>query len=634
MNDQRIRVLLIEDNPGDALLIRQALIDADHGSFELERADRLSTGLQRLGQRRFDCVLLDLGLPDSWGLDTLGSVRAKAPNVPTVVLTGVDDEDLAVTAAREGAQDYLVKGQVDGATVARGVRYAIERKRAEQAVRRSEERLRLLLENISDVVLVLDREYVIRYASASCIRMLGSRPEALTGQSLGAFVHEDDAPRVADFFASGTQGAVDFRLRAHGDQWLQVEAVATNLLHHPEVGGMVMTIRDITERRKLESHVLQSQKIDSVGRLAGGIAHDFNNLLTGILSYCQLALMAAPAGSPVHEYLQVIERAGQRASGLTRQLLAFSRRQNLESKLVQVNELILSMDKLLQRLIGETITLETVPSQDLCLVRADPGQIEQVILNLAINARDAMPDGGKLTIETANVHLDADYARQHPGVHAGHYVMITVSDTGVGMDEQVKAHLFEPFFTTKETGKGTGLGLATSHGIIKQSGGHITVRSEKGHGTTVKVYLPRAREAGQAEAQDRMASEPPRGVETVLVAEDDETVREVVVQALRNLGYEVLEASDGERAMEIAERHKGSIDLLLTDVVMPGMGGPVLAQELRRIRPKTRVLFMSGYASNAFFRQGVEPVGSGVGLINKPFTPQTLGEKVREVLDK
>src|SRR5438477_2075544 len=371
--------------------------------------------------------------------------------------------------------------------------------------------------------------------------------------------------------------------------------------------------------------------MEAVGRLAGGVAHDFNNLLTVITSYSDLLLEELGAGDPKREDVTQIRKASESAAALTRQLLAFSRQQVLQPQVLDLNETVTATEKLLERLIGEDVQLATTLAPDLGMAIVDPGQLEQIILNLAVNARDAMPRGGRLTIETANVEMDEAYVHNHPPARAGRYVMLAVSDTGMGMDAKTQAHIFEPFFTTKEFGKGTGLGLATVYGIVKQSGGFIWVYSEPGHGTTFKLYFPWAGDAAERRAAADEAAGPPRGTETVLVAEDAASVRSVMRQVLERYGYTILEAPDGETALQLAAKHHGPIHLLLTDVVMPGVSGRQLADQLTRLRPEIKVLYASGYSDDAILQHGIlEP---GIAYLQKPFTRVALARKVREVLD-
>jgi two-component system, cell cycle sensor histidine kinase and response regulator CckA len=518
MEESSIRILLIEDNPGDARLVKEMLAEGDPGSFHLSQAERLSEGLRRLKEEDFQVVLLDLSLPDAQGLDTVSRVCAQAPHVPALVLTGLDDETLAIRAVQEGAQDYLVKGQMDHHLLKKSIRYGIERKRAEEGMRILEEQLR------------------------------------------------------------------------------------------------------------------QLQKMEAIGQLAGGVAHDFNNLLTIIRGYIELSLSGLKEGDPLKGNLDEAFQAAERAANLTRQLLAFSRRQMMEMKLLDLNLLLSDLQKMLCRIIGEDIELVTFLEKDLGGIKADPGQIEQVILNLAINSRDAMKQGGKLTIETANVELDEKYARNHISVKPGRYVLLAVTDTGIGMTVEVKKQVFEPFFTTKEQGRGTGLGLAMAYGIVKQSGGNIWAYSEPGQGTTFKVYLPRVNESLDELRESRPEEKLSGGTETILVVEDEEALRKFSALVLRKQGYRVLESPHGNDAFHACRQYREPIHVLLTDVVMPGMSGPELAERLVAIHPETKVLYMSGYADNAIVRHGI--LDKKTDFLQKPFTMERLTTKVREVLDK
>ncbi|HUT78678.1 MAG TPA: ATP-binding protein, partial [Polyangia bacterium] len=402
--------------------------------------------------------------------------------------------------------------------------------------------------------------------------------------------------------------------------------------------GVLAVSRDISERRraeaerhKLAEQVGTSQRLEAVGHLAGGIAHDFNNLLTVIISYTGFGVESLPAGNPLRADLEEVYESAKRAANLTRQLLAFSRRQVLEPRILDLGGLVTGLGGILPRLLGEDIDLELRPAGEPCTIEADPGQIEQVIMNLAVNARDAMPTGGKLTIETTNVDLDDESASGQEAVPAGEYVMLSVTDTGAGMDAETRERAFEPFFTTKDLGQGTGLGLSTAYGIVKQSGGGISVHSEPGRGTRFEIHLPRVsdRASGLAAA----GTPPPvaTGNETVLVAEDEPAIRALAARILTGLGYRVLAAGNGDEALAVAKRQKGRIDLLLTDVVMPGISGRQLADRLRAIRPGLRVLFMSGHTDNAIVHHGV--LKPGTHLIGKPFEAEQLARRIREVLD-
>jgi PAS domain S-box-containing protein len=402
--------------------------------------------------------------------------------------------------------------------------------------------------------------------------------------------------------------------------------------------GRVWYFRDVTERKraevekeKLEEQLRGSQKMEAVGRLAGGVAHDFNNLLSVILSYTGFAMKGTREGDPIKDDLLEVKKAAERAAELTRQLLAFGRKQVLQPVPLDLNQVALGIEKMLRRIIGEDIEFVQQLSPNLGVVRADRGQIEQVLMNLVINARDAMIGGGKLTIETSNVDLDAEYASHHADVIPGPYVQLAVSDTGSGMDEKTQEKIFEPFFTTKEKGKGTGLGLATVHGIVKQSGGNIWFYSEKGHGTTFKIYFPRDMAATVKTIQPSIIPQQATGNETILVVEDEDALLRVAKRTLDAVGYQVVTAVDGDDALKIYANHKGGIQLLLTDVVMPKMSGFELAQELLKKQPDLKVLYMSGYTDNVYFHHGM--LDGGVNFIGKPFTEDTLTLKVRKVLD-
>ena len=392
----------------------------------------------------------------------------------------------------------------------------------------------------------------------------------------------------------------------------------------------IAVVQDITARKRVEQELFHAQRMEGVGQLAGGIAHDFNNLLTVIGGRSQLALATLRPDDPLRRDLDLIKKTADRAAALTRQLLVFSRKQSLQPRVVDPNDVVSQATSLLRQVIGEDIELVFVPARDLGRVRVDPGQLEQVIINLAVNARDAMPNGGRLTIETSNVVLDADYAGRHVGLTPGPYAMVAVSDNGVGMDAATRARIFEPFFTTKGPGKGTGLGLATVYGIVKQSDGHIRVYSEPGVGTVFKIYL--ARTDAPPEAEPPRDTTLPHGTETILLVEDDEEVRGLAREVLEHLGYTVLAVTSAADAVLVAERHVGLIDLLLTDVVMPRTGGGELAKAVTAARPETRILFMSGYTDDAIVRHGV--LEEGVQLLEKPFTPEALAVKVRTVLNR
>jgi signal transduction histidine kinase/ActR/RegA family two-component response regulator len=430
----------------------------------------------------------------------------------------------------------------------------------------------------------------------------------------------------------------EFRFRHSKGQWIYLEALATNLFENPGIQAVLVTCHDMTarkradeEKEKMRTQLLQAQKMESVGRLAGGVAHDFNNMLQAILGNAALALEDVPVGNPVRECLEEIQKSAQRSADLTRQLLAFARKQTISPKLLDLNDTVQGMLKMLRRLIGEDIDLVWVPGGSLWPVKMDPSQLDQILANLSVNARDAIIGAGKVTIETSNVTLDISYAQRHPECVLGDYVMLTVSDTGHGMDARTRAHLFEPFFTTKELGKGTGLGLATVFGIVKQNHGQIDVSSKTGQGTSFRIYLPRA-EAAAPETEPITIKQTLGGTETVLLVEDEEQILNLGRRILQQLGYNVLAAPTPARALMLAEHHDGPIHLLITDVVMPDMNGKDLHKRLQTIHPLVRSLFMSGYTADVIAHHGV--LDDGVQFLQKPFTIQTLTLKVRDVLEQ
>ncbi|HKC11225.1 MAG TPA: PAS domain S-box protein [Vicinamibacteria bacterium] len=516
-----------------------------------------------------------------------------------------------------------------------------ERRQAESAQRRSEGRMKSVLDAALDAVVGMDAQGLVISWNPRAADIFGWSGSEAVGRRLADLIippryREAHTEGLARFLATGEGSVIGRRielsaLRRNGTEF-PVELTIT-VLREGDALFFNAFVADITERKHLETQLLQSQKIESVGRLAGGVAHDFNNLLGVITGYGELLNKRMPDEPQLKRYVSDILKAADRAAGLTRQLLAFSRKQVLQPLVLDLNTVVGEMEKMLRRLIGEDVQLVTVFADRLQPVQADPGQIEQVLMNLAVNARDAMPRGGRLTIETANVDLDVAYARSRPGVKPGLHVMLAVSDTGHGMDPEVMGHIFEPFFTTKEAGKGTGLGLATVHGIVKQSGGHLFVYSEPGHGTTFKVYLPCLEDAETGvETPTVPEAGPQRGSEAILLVEDEESLRSIVREILEASGYTVMEARHAGHALEIAEEHRTPIHLLMTDVVMPGMSGSELAVRLAASHAETRVLYMSGYTDDAVVLHGV--LAADVAFLQKPFTAEALAKKVREVLDR
>ena len=512
---------------------------------------------------------------------------------------------------------------------------AIEHKRHEEALRQSETRYRSLVQSAVYGIYrsSLEGKFLDVNPALSTMLGYGSAEEVLAlNPKRDVFLDPGEQDRLVQEFRRGTRlDNLEVRWKRKDGNIIAVR-LNGRIVNSP--GGTEETLEviaeDVTERRVLEDQFRQAQKMEAVGRLAGGVAHDFNNLLMVISGYTEVLLEHTRQNEPLHSKMVAIQQAADRASGLTRQLLAFSRKQYLELKVVDVNAIVQDMKRLLSPLIGETIELVTHLSSELGRTRADAGQIEQVIMNLVVNAKDALPEGGKITIETANVNLGDDARRQFSYIQPGPYVLLSISDTGQGMSKETQAHIFEPFFTTKEKGKGTGLGLSTVYGIIKQSGGYVFVESEPGQGTRFRIYLPRVAEAAEAAGALPTARSVAGGSETVLLAEDEESVRELVRETLEAKGYKILACENAEAALQRAAAHTGTIDMLITDLVMPGMSGRELAKRLCAVRPQAKVLYLSGYTEDVLAHPGMfEP---GTSFLQKPFTLQRLARKVREVL--
>ncbi len=512
---------------------------------------------------------------------------------------------------------------------------AIEHKRHQEALRRSEARHRSLVQSAVHGIYRSSLEGKFLDVNPALVTMLGY-PSAEKVLSLDpkreVFVDPDAQARLIRELRRGTL------LHTHELRWKRKDGspitvrLSGRIVGSQEDADEVLEViaEDVTERRVLEDQFRQAQKMEAVGRLAGGVAHDFNNLLMVISGYTEVLLERVRQEDPLYPKIAAIQQATDRAATLTRQLLAFSRKQILELKIVDMNVIVQDMERLLRPLIGENIELVTGLAADLGRTRADAGQIEQVLMNLVVNAKDAMPEGGKITVQTSNVNLGDDFRMQYSYTQPGPYVMLAISDTGHGMDKETQARVFEPFFTTKEKGKGTGLGLSTVYGIVKQSGGYVFVESELGRGTTFRIYLPRVQEATEPASTSQTALSASGGSETILLVEDEESVRLLVRETLEAKGYKVLESENGDTALRIAAAHSGAIDLIITDVVMPGMSGPELAKQLCCSYPKTKVLYLSGYTEDDVVHSGMSE--GGTAFLQKPFTLQVLSRKVREVL--
>ena len=499
-------------------------------------------------------------------------------------------------------------------------------------------RFHSLIEASNDIVVILDAGGLFRYATPSTSRILRYPSEEMIGKHVVAFAHPVDAPTVAEAlqavsdYAQGGSATIELRVRHRDGSWRNMTASFTNLLERPSVNGIVINYQDVTERKRIEGQLFQSQKMEAIGRLAGGVAHDFNNLLTVILGNCGLILSDRHIGKATLGLVEQIRRAGERAASLTGQLLTFSRKHATEVKALDLNSVVRNMEAMLRRMIGEHINLKIVASRALGNMKVDLGQMEQIVLNLVVNAHDAMERGGMLTIETRNVHRGETEVRDFVGVNPGNYVMLMVSDDGEGMNKATRDRVFEPFFTTKEQGHGTGLGLSTVHGIVTQAGGHISLDSELGRGTVFKIYFPKSKEGIDTADPTPNESRSKSGSETILLVEDDEMVRDLAHHVLLREGYVVLTASRGSEALEICERYSEPIHLLVTDVVMPGgLNGYQTAGQVVSQRPEMAVLYISGYVDEAIVKdQGTSAQST---FLQKPFIAETLSRSVRDVLD-
>jgi PAS domain S-box-containing protein len=766
---ERVRVLLVEDDPDDVELARRSLASSRRARFEVASAGRLAEALRVLEAGEFDAVLLDLTLPDARDLEGVKRLCGGHPDLPVVVFTGREDEGAGLALLKAGAQDYLLKGAA-GPELVRSLLHAIERRKAESAARRVRAQYRRLFEDAADALIIFNpetgrihdandaaltlygyprREFLAlkavelsaepekTAAGFQAVKELGKvkiplrrhkrRDGSTFAAEISTSVHETEGERL---FVAAVRDITD-RVSAQAElaeserRFRQIAASITQVFWMTDVeknvmvyispayeaiwgrtceslyrepmtwmeaivpedrdrvreaamtkqlsgrydetyrirrpDGAIRWIRDrafpVTDNgrvvrvtgvaedvtrqketedalREAEERLRQSQKMEAVGRLAGGVAHDFNNLLTAILGLCELSIATLPEGDPVRLDLEEIRMTARRAATLTLQLLAFSRRQIIAPRPIDLNDVVLGLAKMLRRLIGEHIELAISPARAPAVTRADPGQIEQVIVNLAVNARDAMPSGGKLTIEAGVVELPGERqaSAYGAGVRPGSYAVITVADTGAGISDEVRPHLFEPFFTTKPQGEGTGLGLATCYGIAKQNRGFILCRSEPGKGASFELLLPRIAPDAAAAAQAGARKPIPRGAETILVVEDEAAIRRLAGRALRAQGYSPVEAADGQEGLaRLEEDREGRIRLALVDMVMPRMGGAELAKAIQAARPDVRILYTSGYTEHTM--PGYGAFESGPNFLRKPFTPQELCEKIRETLD-
>src|SRR5216110_717282 len=599
-----LRVLMVEDSEDDARLMLRELRGAGY-DLTHERVDTGAALEAALDRHPWDLVIGDYSMPHFSGTAALAILRERGLDIPYICVSGTITEELAVAAMKAGANDYVTKGQLKRLLPA--IERELREARGRATLRATEASFATLVEHAPVGIYRSTPEGRFLSVNAAEVRMLGYDSAAdVLALDMARDVYADAAERqrlvVRDSYSDRQYDNVEATWKRRDGRpltaQLSVRAVRNGA---GQVEYYETFVRDVTDQRRLQQQLLQSQKMEAVGRLAGGIAHDFNNLLTVITSYSDLLLEDLGTDDPKRSDVEQVRKAADGAAALTRQLLAFSRQQVVEPRVVSLNAVVESLQKILRRVIGEDIEVTIALAPDLESVRADVGQLEQVLMNLVVNARDAMPTGGRLTVETANVEHDPEYARDREAAAVRRFAMLAVTDTGCGMDEATKARIFEPFFTTKETGKGTGLGLATVYGIVQQSGGFIWVYSEPGRGTTFKVYLPRV----DAPAEAGAAATPgdlPRGTEMVLIVEDAAAVRAVMRHVLERQGYAVLEASNAAAALELAAGHPAPIHLLLTDVIMPGLSGRQLADRLAALRPDTQVLYASGYTDDAGVR--------------------------------
>jgi signal transduction histidine kinase len=651
MTSKPLRLLIVEDSEDDAELVVRT-VRAGGYDPDFLRVQTAQAVTEALRTRKWDVVVSDYSMPGFSGTEALKILQKESLDIPFILVSGSLGEEAAVEILKAGAHDFIIKDRMARLVPAieRELREAgqrFERRQAYEILARSENQLAdaQRIAHVGSWERNLETDQLSW--SAESIRIFGQDPNIFvpTVEKFVAQIHPDDRPRLAESMDKARRlGALlDNRYRVVRPNG-EIRVVESRGQVEKNAEGkfvrIVGTIQDLTEheslsaeRKKLEEQLLQAQKMEAIGQLAGGIAHDFNNFLSVILGYSELvqaALRGNDAMATVMADVGEIRSAAEKAATLTRQLLAFSRRQVLQPMVMDLGESLAGLENMVRRLIGENIKLEVIPGKNVGLVKADPGQMEQVIMNLIVNARDAMPQGGRLTLETRDAVLSDGDSTVVP---AGHYALLVASDTGKGMDPQVMARIFEPFFTTKEKGKGTGLGLSMVYGVVKQTGGYITVESEVGRGTRFYVYFPVAEE----DHADKTPASAPAGVsagasETILLVEDDTAIRTMVGKFLRKQSYTVLEAGSGEEALVVANGHGKKIDLMITDIVMPGITGLELAQKLTQQRTDLKVLYVSGYSDHAAFQNEVPELSSK--YLMKPFSPDILSNKVREILSR
>jgi two-component system, cell cycle sensor histidine kinase and response regulator CckA len=639
-----IRILIVDDEKDFGVLIGELLSTIRGGNYQLDWVGSYDAALAVFEADQHDVWLVDYHLGGHDGLELMREARARGCRAPMILLTGHGSAEVDLAAMKIGASDYLPKDRLDGRTLERTIRYAMERARAQDSLQASEARFRSAFYGATTGMALTSPDGRFLQVNRSLCGMLGYTVAELLGKTLREVTLVEEVPAVLDLQEALMRGAAPVQLekRFLNKQGIVVWTLWSVSMLRDRQGApscFFSQIHDLTQRKQTEEALRHSeeqlhhaQKMEAIGRLAGGVAHDFNNVLTVISGYATILARKLEGNPALRHETEEIQDAIDRAAALTRQLLALSRKQPLKPTVLNLNGVIGGIEKMLRRLIGEDIELRMDLDPAAGRVRADAGQIEQGIMNLAINARDAMPSGGKLTIKTALVTQAKTGPTGDGDLPPGQYTAIIVSDTGVGMTEEVKSHLFEPFFTTKAQGKGTGLGLATCYGIVKQSGGYIQVDAEPNRGATFKIYLPVVTDPIEEPVVAARPVVVHAGKETVLVVEDEDSVRGFAVRLLSDAGYTTLQARNGVEAMRLFENPaSGAIDLMVADVIMPQMGGRELAERVRQMRPKVRILFISGYAGEVLDQSGV--LQAGAAFLPKPFTPTQLTQKIREVLD-
>jgi len=635
----KLHLLLAGTDDSGFLYLHDLFAGIGNGRVGLDHARSPQEILTCLARTTYHIVLCDYTPGDGMALRLLHDMTRNGYNVPVAFLSDHVDEGIVRAAIRAGIENTPHAGGGDEASLIRALCFAIDLYCKEKRYQKAEDMLRKLwrtVEQTADLVMIADQSGLLEYVNPAFESTTGYSSEEAIGHNI-RMLKPSEQPAAAhremwNAALSGSTFRDTVMNRKKNGETFTVEKTITPLHDgQGKITHLICTGRDISERRRLESQLQQAQKMDAIGRLAGGVAHDFNNLLMVISAYAELMAESLSAEHPLRRNVMEIIGAAGRAADLTRQLLAFGRKQMQALRVLDLNAVIYDISRMLPRLIGEDIQLVILPADDLGKVKADPVQVEQVVMNLAANARDAMPRGGKLTLETANVRLDEISRQRHEVMPAGDYVLLAVTDQGHGISPEHLPHIFEPFYTTKAEGKGTGLGLATVYGIVKQSGGFVWVYSEPEHGTTFKIYLPQVQQASKRLHSAPVVEEAPRGDETILLVEDEQSVRKSEREFLELSGYTVLEAQNGEEALRLARAHAGKIDLMITDVVMPHMGGAQLAGQLSSIRPQMKVLFVSGYAEKTVLQHGAIDVAAR--FLQKPFSLKLLARKIREVLN-